>query len=174
MSRTLLVITTYNQSKYTRLCFESLKTIEKDISTYIKNIGNSKNTILYNRWFSEKQYRDKIAHSLGFLNRDIGMNDISKYGRGSSFDLREKFHGNAASMDVLNRWKNEIENDLTNLTNIWNSIKDKAINSIAPSIIHQESDIIKIKEVMDRAIEYLKVPFKTDVALGASWGNAKE
>ena len=40
--------------------------------------------------------------------------------------------------------------------------------------INEESDIIKIKEVMESAIEYLKVPFKTDVALGASWGNAKE
>ncbi len=50
-----------------------------------------------------------------------------------------------------NKTKNEIENDLTNLTNIWNSIKDKAINSIAPSIIHQESDIIKrsIRDMYD-------------------------
>ena len=50
-----------------------------------------------------------------------------------------------------NKTKNEIENDLTNLINIWNSIKDKAINSIAPSIIHQESDIIKrsIRDMYD-------------------------
>ena len=50
-----------------------------------------------------------------------------------------------------NKTKNEIENDLTNLTNIWNSIKDKAINSIAPSITHQESDIIKrsIRDMYD-------------------------
>ena len=42
-----------------------------------------------------------------------------------------------------NKTKNEIENDLNNLQNIWNSIKEKAINSIAPNLIHQESDIIK-------------------------------
>ena len=50
-----------------------------------------------------------------------------------------------------NKTKNEIENDLTNLINIWNSIKDKAINSIAPNIIHQESDIIKrsIRDMYD-------------------------
>jgi ribonuclease E len=50
-----------------------------------------------------------------------------------------------------NKTKNEIENDLTNLINIWNSIKDKAINSIAPSLIHQESDIIKrsIRDMYD-------------------------
>ena len=42
-----------------------------------------------------------------------------------------------------NKTKNEIENDLKNLLQIWNSIKENAMNSIAPSLIHQESDIIK-------------------------------
>ena len=42
-----------------------------------------------------------------------------------------------------NKTKNEIENDLKNLLNIWNSIKESAINSIAPSLVHKESDIIK-------------------------------
>ena len=50
-----------------------------------------------------------------------------------------------------NKTKNEIENDLSNLQNIWNSIKEKAINSIAPNLIHQESDIIKrsIRDMYD-------------------------
>jgi len=50
-----------------------------------------------------------------------------------------------------NKTKNEIENDLNNLINIWNSIKDKAINSIAPTVIHQESDVIKrsIRDMYD-------------------------
>ena len=42
-----------------------------------------------------------------------------------------------------NKTKNEINHDLTTLKNTWNQIKDNAINSIAPSLIHQESDIIK-------------------------------
>ena len=42
-----------------------------------------------------------------------------------------------------NKTKNEIENDLKNLISVWNSIKENAINSIAPSLIHRESDIIK-------------------------------
>ncbi len=42
-----------------------------------------------------------------------------------------------------NKTKNEIDNDLKNLLNIWNSIKESAINSIAPSLVHKESDIIK-------------------------------
>ena len=42
-----------------------------------------------------------------------------------------------------NKTKNEIKNDLTTLVNSWGQIKETAINSIAPSLIHQESEIIK-------------------------------
>ena len=42
-----------------------------------------------------------------------------------------------------NKTKNEINNDLTILINTWGQIKENAINSIAPSLIHQESEIIK-------------------------------
>ena len=42
-----------------------------------------------------------------------------------------------------NKTKNEISHDLETLINTWNQIKDNAINSIAPSLIHQESEIIK-------------------------------
>ena len=42
-----------------------------------------------------------------------------------------------------NKTKNEISHDLTTLINTWNQIKDNALNSIAPSLIHQESEIIK-------------------------------
>jgi len=40
--------------------------------------------------------------------------------------------------------------------------------------INSEEDINGVKEVMENAIENLKVPFKVDVALGRSWGEAKE
>ena len=40
--------------------------------------------------------------------------------------------------------------------------------------INSEEDIKGVKEVMENAIENLKVPFKVDVALGRSWGQAKE
>ena len=42
-----------------------------------------------------------------------------------------------------NKTKNEINYDLQNLLKIWNLIKDTAINSLAPSLIHHESEIIK-------------------------------
>jgi ribonuclease E len=50
-----------------------------------------------------------------------------------------------------NKTKNEIEGDLKNLITVWNLIKENALNSIAPSIIHRESDIIKrsIRDMYD-------------------------
>tara|TARA_Y100000591_G_scaffold314413_1_gene320924 strand:- start:1024 stop:2877 length:1854 start_codon:yes stop_codon:yes gene_type:complete len=42
-----------------------------------------------------------------------------------------------------NKTKNEINQDLETLKNIWDQIKNNALNSIAPSLIHQESEIIK-------------------------------
>ena len=50
-----------------------------------------------------------------------------------------------------NKTKNEINHDLDTLVKTWNVIKDNAINSIAPSLIHQESEIIKrtIRDMYD-------------------------
>ena len=42
-----------------------------------------------------------------------------------------------------NKTKNDIDHDLQTLLTAWNGIKETALNSIAPSLIHQESDIIK-------------------------------
>ena len=41
-----------------------------------------------------------------------------------------------------NKTKNEINHDLETLIKSWNQIKENAINAIAPSLIHQESEII--------------------------------
>ena len=40
--------------------------------------------------------------------------------------------------------------------------------------INEEADIKNVKEIMENAIESLKVPSKVDIALGRSWGEAKE
>jgi len=42
-----------------------------------------------------------------------------------------------------NKTKNDINHDLQTLIKTWHGIKEAALNSIAPSLIHQESDIIK-------------------------------
>ena len=50
-----------------------------------------------------------------------------------------------------NKTKNEINYDLENLIRIWEDIKSSAVNSFAPSLIHEESDIIKrtIRDIYD-------------------------
>ncbi len=59
----------------------------------------------------------------------------------------------------LNKTKNEIDNDLKNLISVWNSIKENAMNSIAPTLIHQESDIIKrsIRDMYDEETQNIVV-----------------
>ena len=42
-----------------------------------------------------------------------------------------------------NKTKNEITHDLQNLLKIWDLVKETAMNSMAPSLIHHESEIIK-------------------------------
>jgi ribonuclease E len=42
-----------------------------------------------------------------------------------------------------NKTKNDIDQDLQTLLKTWNEIKETALSSIAPSLVHQESDIIK-------------------------------
>nr|WP_163503426.1 hypothetical protein [Halomonas socia] len=57
--------------------------------------------ILFDRWVSEKKYRDTIAEELGYINKDRFLDFVSDAGKGSSFS------GNELSQrdDVLNRWK---------------------------------------------------------------------
>ena len=53
--------------------------------------------------------------------------------------------------DGLNKTKNEIEHDLNSLIKVWNSIKENAMDALAPSLIHQESEIIKrtLRDIFD-------------------------
>ena len=50
-----------------------------------------------------------------------------------------------------NKTKNEINNDLKILIASWEKIKENALESIAPALIHQESDIIKrsLRDMLD-------------------------
>ena len=58
-----------------------------------------------------------------------------------------------------NKTKNEINHDLGTLINSWNQIKDIALNSIAPSLIHQESEIIKrtLRDMYDESTKNIIV-----------------
>ena len=58
-----------------------------------------------------------------------------------------------------NKTKNEINNDLDTLIKTWSQIKENAINSIAPSLIHQESEIIKrtLRDMFDDSTQSIIV-----------------
>ncbi len=58
-----------------------------------------------------------------------------------------------------NKTKNDINYDLDALKSTWNQIKDIAINSIAPSLIHQESEIIKrtLRDIYDESTKNIIV-----------------
>ena len=58
-----------------------------------------------------------------------------------------------------NKTKNDIENDLQNSIKTWEEIKNLAMESIAPSLIFQESDIIKrcIRDMLDDDVQNIFV-----------------
>ena len=58
-----------------------------------------------------------------------------------------------------NKTKNDIESDLKNSITVWEEIKDKAMDSLAPSIIFEESDIIKrsIRDMVDDDVQSIFV-----------------
>ena len=51
----------------------------------------------------------------------------------------------------LNKTKNEISKDISNITSVWEEIKSKAVESIAPSLVHEEGDVIKraLRDIYD-------------------------
>ena len=58
-----------------------------------------------------------------------------------------------------NKTKNDIENDLNNSIKSWEDIKNKAMDSIAPSLIFEESDIIKrsIRDMVNDDVQNIYV-----------------
>ena len=55
--------------------------------------------------------------------------------------------------------KKEIQNDLQNTIGIWESIKEKAIESTAPILIHEEGDVIKraLRDIYDNDTKFVHV-----------------
>ena len=51
----------------------------------------------------------------------------------------------------LNKTKNEISKDISSIVNIWEQIKEKAVKSIAPSLVYEEGDLIKraLRDIYD-------------------------
>lgn len=70
-----------------------------------KTLGIGLEVIKYNNWVASKDYRDKVIFdNFGVVNRDLGINTVSEFGHGSSFD-GTVFDGRASLMDVNKRWE---------------------------------------------------------------------
>jgi len=72
--------------------------------------SNEYTTILYDKWFSDEDYRKQIVSELGLEFTDMGRDKVSKQGRGSSFDGLD-YNGKALEMNVLERYKTMINDD---------------------------------------------------------------
>ena len=55
--------------------------------------------------------------------------------------------------------RNDINNDLQNTISLWENIKNNAINSTAPYLIHEEGDVIKraIRDMYDNEPRYIHI-----------------
>jgi hypothetical protein len=60
--------------------------------------------ISYNAWYSDIEYRRRLAGDLGLTFTDLGINLVPEVGYGSSFD-GHRYNGKARAMKVLERWK---------------------------------------------------------------------
>jgi hypothetical protein len=72
---------------------------------YVREPDPASGTINYALWFQSRCYRDEVFAALGLgPNSDQGLNEVSGYGFGSSFDLRA-YDGRGQDMGVLKRWR---------------------------------------------------------------------
>ena len=55
--------------------------------------------------------------------------------------------------------RNEIDNDLQNTISLWEKIKNNAISSTAPILIHEEGDVIKraLRDMYDNETKYIHI-----------------
>ena len=67
--------------------------------------------VKFNDWFSDVEYRKNLARILNLGFSDRGLNIVSSFGGGSSFEGMAR-DGEAQSMNVLNRWREMADDDL--------------------------------------------------------------
>ena len=87
MSRTLLVITTYNQSEYTRACFESLRNIEDNIDVLVIDDCSTDDTIELC-----KEYNHEI------IVKETGLGLTDSWNRGY-YEFKQRWFANESGQD---------------------------------------------------------------------------
>lgn len=69
-----------------------------------RHLANERVMVSYNAWVSSHVYRETLAHRLGLDFDDTAALSVPSAGGGSSFD-GTTYHGRAAAMPVLERWR---------------------------------------------------------------------
>lgn len=67
-------------------------------------LGDTKLCVNYNRWCTEKSYRQRLAEEMGIEFTDTGFDEVPRFGGGSSFEGRKR-HGKASAMTTSTRWR---------------------------------------------------------------------
>ncbi len=96
MSRTLLVITTYNQSEYTKLCFESLRNIEDDVDVLVIDDCSTDDTIELC-----KEYNHEI------IVKETGLGLTDSWNRGY-YEFKQRWIDDDDNYDYLILANNDI------------------------------------------------------------------
>jgi len=67
-------------------------------------LSQHKVCVNYNQWVQDRNYREHIAKQLGLPFTDAGVDQVSNFGGGSSFE-GQSFSGKASQMPVFDRWQ---------------------------------------------------------------------
>lgn len=94
-----------------RYRIRDLLALWKRYAGYLETSAFGYTYIAFNSWFSDAGERRRISHALGLPPTDRGLNRVSAYGQGSSFDGLHH-DGSAQDMAVLNRWETMLEDRL--------------------------------------------------------------
>ncbi len=84
----------------------------KEFTNESRYLKRQRICVNYNRWFVDVDYRRALAAQLEIPFSDAGLNTISAFGGGSSFDGVGDINGDrnglsksASALDVANRWR---------------------------------------------------------------------
>ena len=109
------------------------------------NIHSPKLFIIFDKWFSDKNYRMELAKKLKIKFSDRGLNIVMPVGRarrGSSFNTME-YNGDAQKMKVLDRWKSYLSNsvEFTNVIYMRKELLDLSEKIFGPIPFDKEGKI---------------------------------
>ncbi len=79
-------------------------TYAREFLGYTNWLPHNRIGVSYNKWCVSEEYRRDLAQKLGLHFTDMGFQDVSRYGGGSSFD-GTGMNGNAQGMSTNQRWQ---------------------------------------------------------------------